>query len=657
MHFKIIDELKRAEPKRRHTILTRMREKNLRHLQKHSPQLAELLTASGTGRYEIRIDRDFLEIIDKTTGQPCHPPKDLLAYMRHLGFKYHDQWIEKNAITLMPRGTSEHGLILNAFREHLLDAQPELKERLAAGNIRLPPLPDGRGFSGPTVFLGIFTGLQIMFYLERNEARDVFLIEPDFEKFAVSCFFLDYELIHQYYGRLLLHVGGDLPQNPVDLLIHTYPITAASWTRLLPAYPDAKCDELIGRIGLTWSSLNEIFVPFDREVRNLSYAMRNLKRRALLMGPPPELSTESVIAVVVSGPSLIDDLPWLHANQGKLIIFSATSTVRVLQHHQIRIDFQFALDTEFDEETLLSLKLDPDIPLVAYYKINPELAARFKQVLLVVEKSKSNPVNMQYSLTGTHPTTGNQAVALANWCQPSRLLLVGFDLGFREAAKSHVLGSAYDDNDGAAHLAETSGRLTLPVATNFPESEGQIVAHSYYNSARLSLESTLAAFKNKGGSILNLSDGAQIAGAVPCRSADYLLPDYAHREKDTRRIAAAFSAEHADAWKPYATSGTQQLKAMGEAVEEALQLERFVWTRWAECVDKAWAIAWQKTVTEDGDGRMEAYRILLQDLLADWYRLALLSASTAEAESLYRLGKEALHAALSRLVWPEDIAC
>jgi hypothetical protein len=50
MHFKIIDELKRAEPKRRHTILTRMREKNLRHLQKHSPQLAELLTASGTGR-------------------------------------------------------------------------------------------------------------------------------------------------------------------------------------------------------------------------------------------------------------------------------------------------------------------------------------------------------------------------------------------------------------------------------------------------------------------------------------------------------------------------------------------------------------------------------------------------------------------------------
>ncbi len=654
MHFKIIDDLKRADPKRRKTLLMRMREKNIRHLHKMSPELAQYLESTGTGRFEVRIDKNFLEIFDRTTGELCHPPGQMLSYMQDLGYRYHTGWIEKNTLAPVSRGSSEHGILHAKFVSKLYEAVPELPQRVAAGEVRLPPMTDGRGFSGPVVFLGIFTGLHIMYYLSRNETQNVFLIEPELDRFALSCFFLDYEALHNHFGRLLLHVGPDMPQNPVNQLINASPITAAAWVRLLPAYPNGNFDSIISKIGMRWGTLKEIFVPFDREVRNLTHAMRNLNSHVRLMGPAPKLSPASTIAIVASGPSLKNDLEWLKLNQDRMIIFSATSTVRVLKQHDIRIDFQFALDTEIEPTWFEQLQLDPEIPMVFYYKAAHELAARFKKPLFVVEQFKGNPVRVVNMLTGTHPTTGNLACALAAWAKPTRILLLGFDMSYRDAMESHVPGTSYDDNGGIGHVKDTEGVETYPVVANFPETEGKIVSHAYLDSANQCLQSLFANLLDTGCKIFNLSDGAKIPGAEALHSADLSLENYIERESDTAKIFNAFTEEHEGLWSHYEITGEKRLEQLRGAVLKAFDNNRFDWNVWPKALNAAVSNIWQEAASAD-DLRMDAYVGLVRDALAEWYRAALLTHSVEETEAVYKQGIAALHSLLEALVWPSEL--
>lgn len=656
MHFKIIENLKRADPKRRGDLLLRMREKNIKFLQKFEPKLAEAVEKAGTGHFEIRIDQQFLEILDRNSKEIYHPPGELLPYMQQLGGSYHTGWVEHIRLAPIPRGGSEHGKLILRLLTKLEETMPDAAQRVRKGEVKLPIARDGRGYSGPVIFFGIFAGLHIMHYLNHNEARDVFLIEPDFDRFLVSVCFIDYEYIHTYFGHLLLHVGPDIPPDPITILLNYCPVTAASWVRILPAYPHPEFDAALAQIKLRANMLTEAFVPFDREVRNLTYAMRNLESNVRLMGETqPALSAASVIAVVASGPSLTEDLPWLFENQDKLIIFSATSTVRVLRQQGIRIDFQFALDTEISEETFQQLQMPTDVPLVTYYKLQPEAAARFDTVLFVVERYKANPAAVRISLTGTHPTTGNLANAVAAWAKPATLLLVGFDLGFRHKHQSHVAGAMYDDDDGKGHLAETGNVEEALVESNFPESKGSIYSGAYLNAARLSLQVLLDQTKSDQRRVINFSDGASIKGAEPMRSRQFMLPDYPQRQADVQRILEGFSAKHGSLWQYFPDKGADRLNQFRDALVKHLEMDKFEWRVWAARMDTAAMYAAHASSGVE-DRRMEVYTAFASDLLAAWYRVALLSQTLEEAQALYEAGHAALKDCLDSIEWPEELS-
>ena len=260
--FKIIDELKRSNPKRLEQLLTRTQAKNIEYFKSVNQELSDFIKARGTGTFGIRINDDGLEIFDRQTNQIFHPPGELLSHMSDLGQLHHTAWVDKVMIQHIWRGEGEHGRRTRAFLEAIYSEFPEeLHRRINTGVVRLPVLQDGRHFSGPVVFLGVFTGLHIMHYLNRVAVSNVFLIEPDLDRFALSCFFLDYQLLEERFGQLLLHVGPNAPQVPIDLLIAGAPVTAASWVRLLPAYPDGQFDEMLNRVGLRWPAGQSRWLP------------------------------------------------------------------------------------------------------------------------------------------------------------------------------------------------------------------------------------------------------------------------------------------------------------------------------------------------------------------------------------------------------------
>jgi hypothetical protein len=655
--FKIIGNLKRSDPQKRMVLLNRMHDKNIAYFRRQNPVLAEFIETCGTGRFEIRIDRTALEVLDRTSGQPCHPPGQLFPYMAEFGSWHHSGWVDKISIHHIWRGEGEHSELEKAFLEKIYADLPTLSGRLSRrSEVALPTLADGRKYSGAVVFLGIFTGLHIMQYLSTTVVRDFFLIEPDPERFALSCYFLDYEFLEQHFGGLMLHVGPDMPQSPVDILTGRSRITSSVWVRLLPAYPDGRFDEVINRVSLRWRALSEIFVPFDREVKNLQNGAQNIIVKRRLLHRPPKLSPGAVVAVVASGPSLNLDMGWLRDNQSRLIIMASISSVRVLKENGIRVDFQCTLDTEIDGPLLDRLQLDYDIPLVAYYKLDPDICRRFNRVYLLAEANKANVVRFKRPLDNTHPTTGNLTTAFAAWCKPARLIFFGLDMGYRDPKRSHAEGGWHDEDEGAGHDEETGGRDHIPVEGNFAETRGEIVTMAYYNNARFGVEAVLVGLNYEGCIVQNCSDGAKIAGAEPMRSKELVLPEYPGKQQDVAAIAEGFDTDYADIWEAYDTPGATLIEELKDDILDALTLEKgFNWPEWSAALDRVTDAAVDACVRRHREFRIEVYSKLIHDMLSEWYRTMLLTESHEEEQIVYQSGLNALRQTFDQLNWPEEL--
>lgn len=654
MKLTIIDDLKKAKPKRRAEILQKIHEKNLVFFKRRSPHLGDALENLGTGNFEIRLNNDFLDIIERRSGQYAHPPGKLIEYIEKISSWHHTGWIDKLEVVHRYTGNHEHGELLHAFLEAVYKNIPQISERMRSGNIQLPKMKDGRRFSGSTVFLGALTGLHIVHYLNTTEVRDVFIIEPDILKFALSCWFVDYSAIEQRFNRLVLHVGEDMPESPLDYLLGASPIVAGVWLRMLPIYASSYFDTVIARTNLRWRALHEILVPFDREVRNLGYGAANLRARRPVLYKKPILSKNSRIAVVASGPSLENDIPWLKANRNKLILFAVHSSVRVLRKHGIVPDFQCTLDTELTDD-LPKLALDPDIPFVVYYKADPEALRNFKTVLLVPENGKANVVKFRKPITYTHPTSGNLAVAVSLFMQPSTIFLLGLDLGFRSAEKSHATGTWHDDAEGAGH-EDAQWRDRVVAVANFDDIQEDVYTHAYYNQSRFAVQNAIAS-QTGVSSVLNFSDGVRINGAEPQRSSNHsTLSAYPGRKKDIQAIISAFSDNADEVFEPYGTSGSLMLSHLCEDLYEALNLEYPAWVNFAESLDSAWSRVVQKRLQADPeDLRVEAYGKFIQDILADWLRVMIFTQTPSEFITAYKAGLEQLQAVLARLKWPENL--
>jgi len=652
MSLNIIDEMLKAKtPKKRLKIILDQQAKNVKFFKRKSPELGELLEIRGAGRFLINVNQDFLDILDRNTNQLCHPAGKLLDYIRTLGAWHHDQWIDKLQVVHTIYHGIEHGEKLKLFLERVYEQAPYINERIASGVISLPKLKDGRRYSGTVAFLGIGSGLHIVNYLNVTQLRDLILIEPDIDSFCLSCYFIDYSELDKRI-RLVLHVGPDMPESQLDILLNESPVTMAPWLRILPASPAVDYLRLSDRLHLRWRAATEIFVPFDREVRNLCYGMRNLKAKLPINYLPPKLSNNSRIAIVASGPSLINDLPWLKANQDKLIIFAAHSAVKVLKQHGIRPDFQCSLDTEIEDELMDKLDLYYDVPYVSYYKADPHLFEKFDTVLLLNEENKANSVKFHHFLNNTHPTTGNLTTSFAAFCKPSALYFVGLDLGFRSLQQEHVEGYWLGEEDIVGQRIQAS-----LIPANFPESEGQIQTQAYYNSARMGIEDSIKPLLESGTQIFNLADGARIEGASPQHSDQLELDNYTDKIQDVNTIIRDGFSSQSDIWDYYKTSGEILIDTIRKSLLEAVTLkEAFDWTVFSRKLDIACRMTIARcSALESGDFRIEAFHKLLQDMLTEWYRIIIFTRSPSETKVVYEAGLKAIEEVLHTIDWPKEL--
>ncbi|MFA5700431.1 MAG: 6-hydroxymethylpterin diphosphokinase MptE-like protein, partial [Desulfuromonas sp.] len=538
------------------------------------------------------------------------------------------------------------------LQEAVLNRFPGLYERMQQRLINLPTLPNEKRFSNAVVFVGIFHGLHIDHYLSNTQLSNAAFIEPEVNRFVLSCYFLDYQALEERFGGLILHVGDEFPHAHINRFLTNSQNTAPVWVRVLPGYASDKVEPLMRQFRLKWRHLYDVWVPAENMLKELDNAAHNIADGVNIYAKNLSLSQDSHIAVVGSGPSLSNDLDWLEQHQHRVIIFAAHSSISALQSAGIKPDFQFNIETfSWPLETYQRLNLDKAIPIITPIGTVPDKFADFHQVYMVPEANSMLPVKISKTIPFLSPTTGNTAIGFACHCKPQQIYLFGFDFGFRESTKTHVKEStAYPDEE--AHRGQL-GSSNVPVPANFPETS-TVYTQSYFNLARLYAEYAVTLARKHNTKVFNCSDGARIAGAEPCHSAAIPAWDYA-KSADIEKICSMFAPlqEKVD-WRPYPLDGATQLEEYKKAMQRELKVGKFNWLKFTRTIDNFRAGVEKqlpRAVAKHKDNRITPYMNVVNELLVAWYRMLCFTNNEEEWQQVYEEGYTEVCSLIEEMTW------
>jgi uncharacterized Rossmann fold enzyme len=651
-----IEELKKLTPKERAANLEKTFEKNRRFFKQKNPSVAKALKPGGNEPFHIRITDDFLTISDQKTGELHHPEIGLDKFAAALGDWTNNAWIDLIEGRIINRANyGKYSQYSKVFQKYMLHKFPGLVPRIKNRHINLPGISEGRCFSNPVVFVGIFHGLHIDYYLSRTQLINAAFIEPDVRRFILSCYFLDYQALFQRFGDLILHIGNDFPHQHMDKFFRRSSITAPVWVRVLPGYAFEGVESLMRQFRLKWRHVYDVWVPAEWQLDALRHAMENIHTGKKIYARQAKLSSKSRIAVVGSGPSLSDDLPWLKQYQDQVIIFAAHSSVSALQSAGIKPDFQFNIEVKpWTGEHFARLNLNPDIPMVTMVGDVPDKFAHFNEVLMLPEGGGVHPVRFKRQVPFLTPTTGNTALGFACTCKPAQLFLFGLDFGFREALKTHVKESTAYTHEGA-HKSQL-GSNNVEVPANF-DVAAVVYSQPYFNLARLWAERAIAS-AGENIAVYNCADGARIAGARPCRSADIRIKDY-DKNADVEKIRSMFTSLSKDEhYEMYPLDGEEQLKHYQNAMIRELKMKKFTWRKFAHTIDNFRSEVEKhlpRQIARERDSRISPYFNPVNDILLAWYRLLCFTNTEAEAQQVYNAGYELFCDIVRDMHWPDDL--
>ncbi len=647
MSFEILEELTNALPSERAGIITALYEKNRMFFSRNFPRIDRFLDMVSCP-YQIDITDRFLDIVHTDTGRPAHAGAGIDRLARSLSDRGQGPWIDlEDFLVRMPPLRFLHGRMLKQFNRSLLRVMPDMAERIDHGFLERSFDLSGRFYSPPVVFAGIFHGLHIACYLAENHPDMVMLVEPEPERFMVSCYFLDYQEIYAKCSRVFMVLDDAEQDSSFRDFFAWHHVTPQVWTRVLPGYASELNARIITKLELFQKVHLHNNRPFDIELEGLSNCVRNIREKNLLLSRNVQLSRNSSILVVGSGPSLENDISWIKKNRDRVIIFAVHSATAILRAAGVRPDFQFSSDIHLDVETVGRLGLDPSVPLVTLCKANRAVMEAAERVCLVETDDKVRPVEFSRYVGHVLPTTGNLAVGFAAFLRPGLIILAGMDLGFRKEGKRHAAGGFFGSGKDRARGD------SIPVPASL-DPDSRVLTTSFLNQARLEVEAALAAVP--GCRIINISDGARIKGTLSIRSSELKLPGYPERHEDIRRVLSVFSpAKEGVNWRGYRTDGRMLLKEFKEMIVSGLSMDEFDLAGFSSRLDSVLGDTVTSMLQKDGGARMELYLKLVLDLLAVFYRFLLFARDDAERLRIYSAGMYELANLLEQLEWPDEL--
>ncbi|PAF51393.1 hypothetical protein BKH43_01770 [Helicobacter sp. 13S00401-1] len=367
----------------------------------------------------------------------------------------------------------------------------------------------------PNVMLfGLLGGLFLERLFKTYKLSNLLVYEDSLDLFRISLYFVSYfDIAYSLQDRFLLVVSNldlELSKKLLEVYFAKNRINNNFLSLSLKAYSSPNLESFFKLANLAYAKNARGWGTFEDELIGLKNAFTNLKSCLLLRQTPKKLAMP--VCVIGSGPSLDLCLPFLKANQDRMILFSAGTALKVLKANGIKPDFQVEIERSDYLDSILQDDLE-DIPLIMAQVVDPKVSALAKtsnkEAFCFIRGGSSSAYLSSFLdsktsefaiLENASPFVGNAAFELA--CMLAKeVIVVGLDCGYIEGKSKHSQGSFYGKEDSALPegVINIKGNSDLKVYTD-----------SLFALSLRKLESSILEHKTD---VINIGYGAFIEGS------------------------------------------------------------------------------------------------------------------------------------------------
>ncbi len=378
------------------------------------------------------------------------------------------------------------------------------------------------------VIFGIGMGYHLEILCNKQEYRNITIIEHDIKNFKTSMHCINWEKIltnSKLETSITIHIrssSAGKEEFEIELQRHCirlYPTIGIS-TIIYNHFPDShkytEDKKVIEEFASFIKVNNEVLGP---EAQRLFNANENIKNdyRAINLNTS-KISEDKIVAVIGAGPSLDDYIDIIKNNRDKFFLLSAGSGLSSLIKMDVYPDLHFELEFQNLATTLLefvnkdfSLK---NIDLVCTFEACPGYPSLFRNAYMIIPESSElvDEFESVNKLKNGGITCTNGAAAFLSEITNGDIYFFGIDFAHTNGKHHSKTNIAWNTNlPNNLELVHTSMETinnSLPVT----DTQGETITTSPgLNAARLAMENLVLTTDNK---VFNCSYGADIKGSI-----------------------------------------------------------------------------------------------------------------------------------------------
>lgn len=476
-------------------------------------------------KYNLFFDQDGINLIDLTHQTLLYPKeeKSHSFLSTHLNLAHsplqNSKWqLFNNHLYLQKLNPDTFPITAQAINA-FIDSLEQL------GGIASFHLPSS--FLPSTCIFGALGGLFVQFLLEEGIFFHAFLwFEEEIDFFRIACFFVDFPLLFKRCSKqsCYLFIQDLINRNLIKHYFETHKITNNFLRLELSMYHSPKITQAKAMIQEMYAQNSRGWGSFEDECIGLQNTLYNLSSHRPILSSPRRIDIP--FCVVGNGSSLNSLLPFIQANQDKMIILSCGTALKVLKDYGIYPDFQIEIERiNYLDEVLKTAPLG-DTPLICGNMVSPSALSLAKEAYLFMRGGNSSAYLLpSFVLELSSPFVGNAGVAMA--CAfGSDVILCGMDCGYIQGQSKHAKGSYY---------GEETTKIPKDAFKVEGNGEKEVYSTSIYALSASMMGLAIAHFKPN--IVLNLGDGAYIQNSKSAKPKDFVL-----KAKNKRKAIEAFKA-------------------------------------------------------------------------------------------------------------------
>jgi len=390
------------------------------------------------------------------------------------------------------------------------------------------------------IFIGCGLSLHLELIDKKIDSDEYLIIEDDLELFKLSLFTTQYyKFLEEKSVIFSIAEGDSIFSNKFNKFLNdSFYINKFLKYSYFPAHSEQKI-KLIKNVLSSQDFVNFGYrTVLEKFIRPLKYIKEKRKFLNLSQHLKKSVFSEKPILLLSSGPSLQENIKWIHEHQGKFIVVCVASALKTLCKNNIIPDIIMQIDgfdiavnvlKGFDTKEFVKDSIAIFGPFV-----QSDFMKYFNKKLSYITEEDTYYIDGCKSPMGS--CVGSTSLYYNLIFNTKKIFLIGLDLALNDEGKSH---SKEHVTKAQIDISDTKLDSEISFRKNFFSVKGNkkdIVNTTalFHNSIRHIFDS-LTVLKHDDQEIFNLGDGAYLNKTTPLNIEDIKINNLPTLQKDSIR--------------------------------------------------------------------------------------------------------------------------